>query len=351
MNFDKIRLTDIQPSEYNPREIQSKEYDKLTKSINEFGFVDPIIINLKNNHIIGGHQRYKVLLDKHSDELDKFKELNIVRLGDIGWVFPNTELTVEDEEHEKALNIALNQQNLMGEWDNDKLKTLFHDLNESEINLDITGFEDFEIDLFLDDEYETFTYQHLIDEKEEEPTEDIIEDEKTTEYEEEEIGGDILSSIEQHNSTAINEPEETPISKIDKLQKQQQSEENETTIEDNSKELNISEKEEDIDYADVVPDDYVDVKGDNANKSYVVSIGFDTHEIANKFLEYLNYHRRMKRDTLQFMFEELHWDIDMLLMEQAEELLSQEEQGILLDEEQGHVWEMPHNKELWSHIK
>ena len=99
--FDKIRLTDITPADYNPRKIHNTEYSKLTDSIRNFGLVDPIIINLRNNKIIGGHQRYKVLLDEYTSNKE-YGELNLIKLGDIGWAFPNTDLRIESEEHEKS---------------------------------------------------------------------------------------------------------------------------------------------------------------------------------------------------------------------------------------------------------
>ena len=74
MSFEKIRLTDIKPSTYNPRTITDNEYSKLTRSIQDFGLVDPIIINLKNNKIIGGHQRYKVLLDEYTSNNEYLKK-------------------------------------------------------------------------------------------------------------------------------------------------------------------------------------------------------------------------------------------------------------------------------------
>ena len=66
MQLDKIKITDIEPASYNPRTINNEQYDKLSRSIQEYGLVDPIIINLQNNKIIGGHQRYKVLLDEYA---------------------------------------------------------------------------------------------------------------------------------------------------------------------------------------------------------------------------------------------------------------------------------------------
>lgn len=321
-NVEKIKLIDLELADYNPRQISDNNIDKLRNSIHSFGFVDPIIINLKNNRIIGGHQRYKVLMEDY----DNNKELNIYKLGDIGWVFPDEDIIIKSEEDEKALNISLNQNNLMGEWDNEKLKDIFKDLNDVDFDLELTGFDDFEIDFFLDDDYETFNYQHLLDEDDEKPDEP---ENKT----EEETSEDTISSFEQKNSSIIKEPSSEVQSKIEKLRKEQGQQEINT---DETLKKLLKKEEKEIDYADVVPDDYVDVKGDNANKSYVISIGFDTHETANQFLQYINYHRLMKRDTLQFMWTELNIDIGELL---EEKIKNQKEQEELEDTESYGIWD------------
>ena len=159
MELENIKLTDIVPAEYNPRKISADEFDRLSNSINEFGLVDPIIINLQNNKIIGGHQRYDVLMNEYISNNDKFKDLKLLRLGDIGWVFTEDSLTVKDESHEKALNIALNK--ISGEWDNERLQELFDDLDMSDFDLNLTGFNDIEIkhlsfeqDIEFDDDFE-----------------------------------------------------------------------------------------------------------------------------------------------------------------------------------------------------
>ena len=46
-NLKEINISDITPSDYNPRKISDKDFNKLKKSLKEFGLVDPIIINLK----------------------------------------------------------------------------------------------------------------------------------------------------------------------------------------------------------------------------------------------------------------------------------------------------------------
>ncbi len=321
-NVEKIKLIDLELADYNPRQISDNNIDKLRNSIHSFGFVDPIIVNLKNNRIIGGHQRYKVLMEDY----DNNKELNIYKLGDIGWVFPDEDITIKSEEDEKALNISLNQNNLMGEWDNEKLKDIFKDLNDVDFDLELTGFDDFEIDFFLDDDYETFNYQYLLDEDDEEPDEPENETEEGT-------SKDAIPSLEQENSPIIKEPSTEVQNKIEELRKEQGQQDINT---DETLKKLLKKEEKEIDYADVVPDDYVDVKGDNANKSYVVSIGFDTHETANQFLQYINYHRLMKRDTLQFMWTELNIDIGELL---EEKIKNQKEQEELQDIESYGIWD------------
>lgn len=143
MDFDKIKITDIVPAQYNPRKISNAEYNKLSNSISEFGFVDPIIINLKNNHIIGGHQRYDVLLEEYVEDSSKYSDLFLIKLGDIGWVFPSSELEVNDLKHEKALNLALNR--ISGEWENEQLENLLIDLDIDGFDVSLTGFDNLDM--------------------------------------------------------------------------------------------------------------------------------------------------------------------------------------------------------------
>lgn len=145
VELEKISILDITPAQYNPRVMSSTEYEKLSNSINEFGVVDPIIINLQNNKIIGGHQRYDVLLNEYTSN-ESYNELNLLRLGDIGWVFPSTDLEIKDSQHEKALNIALNK--ISGEWDTTKLSELLIDLDLDGFNVELTGFDNDELKNF-----------------------------------------------------------------------------------------------------------------------------------------------------------------------------------------------------------
>ena len=62
MKIEKIDINLLNSSEYNPRKDlkpEDIEYKKIKRSIKEFGYVDPIIVN-KDMTVIGGNQRLKV---------------------------------------------------------------------------------------------------------------------------------------------------------------------------------------------------------------------------------------------------------------------------------------------------
>ncbi len=145
MELKKIKLTEIKPADYNPRRISDEDFQKLKNSIRTFGLTDPIIVNLKNNTIIGGHQRYDVLVDilLEEDNLAE-KEYDLIEKGDIGFVFDVENLTLKNEDYEKALNIALNK--ISGEWDTVKLNSLVEELKVKDFDLELTGFDDIELE-------------------------------------------------------------------------------------------------------------------------------------------------------------------------------------------------------------
>ena len=149
MKVETITLNEIKPATYNPRIMSIEETEKLEKNLQEFGLVDPIIINLKNNQIIGGHQRYEIL-QKEQEKTGKQKEFTLIQMGDIGWVFLDEDMYINDENHEKALNLALNK--ISGEWDYSKLESILDDLQKLHFKMDLTGFDDLDLTLSFDDD-------------------------------------------------------------------------------------------------------------------------------------------------------------------------------------------------------
>ena len=104
MQVEKVSISKLNPAKYNPRKDLKPgdtEYEKLKRSMAEFGYVEPIIWNKRTGNIVGGHQRYKILKDM------KYKEAECV-IVDL------------DDNREKALNVALNK--ISGEFDIPLLK-------------------------------------------------------------------------------------------------------------------------------------------------------------------------------------------------------------------------------------
>ena len=149
MEISKIKLTQIEPADYNPRTITEEARKKLRNSIETFGLVEPIIINVNNNRIVSGHQRYDILLDMlmESDNLAE-REFDYLVKDDYGYIFDFNQLQIKNEDYEKALNIVLNNTNLMGDYDYQKLEGLLTELEFNGFNLEFTGFDDLELGNF-----------------------------------------------------------------------------------------------------------------------------------------------------------------------------------------------------------
>lgn len=128
MTWVSLSIDSLKPAAYNPRKKLKKgdkEYEKIKKSIVEFGYVDPIIVNFDGT-VIGGHQRLTVLSDLG------YKEVQCVQVQ------------IKDKNKVKALNVALNK--ITGAWNEELLADLMVDLQDADFNLDLTGFEAPEID-------------------------------------------------------------------------------------------------------------------------------------------------------------------------------------------------------------
>jgi len=132
MEFKKLPIDSLVPASYNPRKKLKpgdKEFEKIKSSVEEFGYVDPVIVN-QDLTVIGGHQRISVLKTLGYTEIDCIV-INI------------------DKTKEKALNIALNK--ISGEWNQELLADLIKDLQSLDYDVSFTGFEPPEIDQLFSD--------------------------------------------------------------------------------------------------------------------------------------------------------------------------------------------------------
>ena len=131
MEIRKVDAGRLNPAAYNPRrdlKPGDKDYEKLKRSIAEFGFVEPVVWNERTGFVVGGHQRLKVLLDMGVTQIDC--------------------VVVDMEpEREKALNVALNR--IQGDWDEGKLAEVLADIDASAFDVSFTGFDAEEMDALM----------------------------------------------------------------------------------------------------------------------------------------------------------------------------------------------------------
>lgn len=127
-----ISPNEVKPYRNNPKKHSDKQVQQLVKSIREFRFNNPILID-EHNELIAGHGR--LLAAQH------------LQLGEI----PAIRLTHLTPAQKKAYRIADNKLTENGEWDVDLLKLELKELDSLDLDfdLDITGFDNSEIDLLF----------------------------------------------------------------------------------------------------------------------------------------------------------------------------------------------------------
>ncbi len=130
----RVPISKIRPAAWNPREdLQPNDlrYMALARSIDRFGFVEPLVWNRRTGNLVGGHQRLKILAARG----EKSADVSVVDLSPT---------------EEKALNAALNK--IEGEWDLPKLGDILKELKAlPDFDETLTGFDAGEIDKLLRD--------------------------------------------------------------------------------------------------------------------------------------------------------------------------------------------------------
>jgi len=129
VEIENVDIESLHPDPANPRRIGKEELEALTRSIREFGFVQPVLARKSDNVVIGGHQRL----------------LGARRLGwkTVPVIF--LDLSVEQS---RLLNLALNK--ISGEWDQDLLARMLAGLKPVEdIDLSLSGFSEEELGKLL----------------------------------------------------------------------------------------------------------------------------------------------------------------------------------------------------------
>lgn len=135
MTIELVPIDDLKFADYNPRNITEKQVEDLKKSINDFGLVEPVVVNSnidRFNIIIGGHQRVRIL------KILAYKEVPVFYIA-------------LDEKRERELNVRLNKN--IGDWDWNKLANEFdnedlisYGFTNAELGMSDNGKEDIDTD-------------------------------------------------------------------------------------------------------------------------------------------------------------------------------------------------------------
>lgn len=126
-----INRGQIKQAPYNPRVMSDEHRKLLRQSLKANGLVEPLVWNERTGNLVGGHQRIEAL-----DAMERRDDYDLtVSVVDV------------DERQEKNLNMALNNRNLQGTWDEDKLADLLRECASEDF--EAIGVTDADLEVLL----------------------------------------------------------------------------------------------------------------------------------------------------------------------------------------------------------
>ena len=144
----ELKRSQIHFADYNPRTISEEGKRNLRRSIRKYGVVGGIVVNKQTGYtLVGGHQKVTIL-----DEMNHYDPVThendyILRV----------ELIDVDLKTEKSLNVTLNNPNVGGDWDDDKMRELIPDIDWKDAGLTDADLNMFGVDFLLQTETEQQT--------------------------------------------------------------------------------------------------------------------------------------------------------------------------------------------------
>lgn len=147
MELKIIPIKELKFADYNPRKISKENFARLRQSIKNYGITVPNTVNMypgRENVVIAGHQRTRAAEAEGHTEVPCY-------------------IVSVDPQKEKMLNIVLNNKNVSGVYDEEKLAEMIVKLNEEDANLKLTGFDEREMSVLLDDYMDTGNDEKLED--------------------------------------------------------------------------------------------------------------------------------------------------------------------------------------------
>ena len=122
MNIVTRYIDNLQPYERNPKTHSADQIDLLARSIKEFGWTVPVLIDSESN-VVAGHGR-----------IEAARRLGMMDV-------PTIQLADLTPEQVRAYRIADNKLTELGGWDTSALQFEFGALNDVGFDLELTGFD------------------------------------------------------------------------------------------------------------------------------------------------------------------------------------------------------------------
>lgn len=136
LQVEAVDIGALKPWERNPR-AHKEDIDALVKSIQTFGWTNPILVQRETNRVIAGHGR-----------LEAAKRAGLTQV-------PVIYLDLDDKKA-TAYTIADNKLAENSEWDIPQLKELLVELDSGDFDLTATGYNEAELKALIDWERDTF---------------------------------------------------------------------------------------------------------------------------------------------------------------------------------------------------
>ena len=142
---EQTPIEQLQPYKNNARLHSDEQVDQIAKSIEEFGFLNPVLVDDQNT-ILAGHGR---VMGAKKLGLDTVPTIQIKHLS---------------ESQKKAYIIADNQIALNAGWEMQLLETELKELNKDSFDVSLLGFDAKELDKLLYEEKEGLTDEDAVPE-------------------------------------------------------------------------------------------------------------------------------------------------------------------------------------------
>lgn len=130
-DVEVIHRSKIKNAPYNPRFIDDEARKRLKKGLKTYGLVSTLVWNRRTGNLVSGHQRLSIM-----DELEKSEDYELsVSVVDI------------DLKEEMELNVQMNNQSMMGDFDVDGLAMMA----DEGADVNAMGFSEADIDILFGD--------------------------------------------------------------------------------------------------------------------------------------------------------------------------------------------------------